>query len=351
MFLVMGPLVNLVLKTMVFLNPSRRMIGVDRIVASSLSTVAGTTCTIAAMSDIFALEPRNFAKALGGISNYIGLGLIAGPLLGNIATKMYNGPQAAYLVSAVVAIVQLLNISKMKETLPEQKRRPFKIADANPLSFLKLRKASRQLLTLSLVSGAMQQICEGKNLADVHQSFSRRDVGMSESERSSFVSFLGLCLLINARTNRILIPKIGGRKFTTFANLCNHFGSMLWYSTIPLALRKSWTMFAGALIGCPGWGATSFTRAIATSHAVKAGWGRGEYSGALANMRALVAVVTPLILGRVYAWSTSGGRKYPGLAYQLVALSGLATELVWRSLSESDLAVSRPVKKKNEKRS
>ena len=116
----MGPLVNLILKTMVFLNPSRKMIGLDRIVASSLSTVAGTTCTIAAMSDIFALEPRNFAKALGGISNYIGLGLIAGPLLGNIATKMYNGPKAAYLVSAVVAIVQLLNISKMKETLPEQ---------------------------------------------------------------------------------------------------------------------------------------------------------------------------------------------------------------------------------------
>jgi hypothetical protein len=72
----MGPLVNLILKTMVFLNPSRKMIGLDRIVASSLSTVAGTTCTIASMSDIFALEPRNFAKALGGISNYIGLGLV-----------------------------------------------------------------------------------------------------------------------------------------------------------------------------------------------------------------------------------------------------------------------------------
>jgi len=194
----------------------------------------------------------------------------------------------------------------------------------------------------------MQQICEGKNLADVHQSFSRRDVGMTESERSSFVSFLGLCLLINARTNRILIPKMGGRRFTTFANLCNHFGSMLWYSTIPLALRQSWTMFMGALIGCPGWGATSFTRAIATAHAVSAGWGRGEFSGALANMRALVAVVTPLILGRVYAWSTTGGRKYPGLPYQLVALSGLATELVWRSLSESDL--SPPSKKKKKKK-
>jgi len=73
------------------------------------------------MSDIFSKSPENFAKALGGISNYVGLGLIAGPLLGSLATKLFkNQAKAAYLVSAIVAIFQLLNILKMRETLSDQ---------------------------------------------------------------------------------------------------------------------------------------------------------------------------------------------------------------------------------------
>jgi len=345
-FILLGPVVNLLLKFAVFFYPSNLLLSIDRIVASSISTVSGTTCCVAAMSDLYAGKPLSFAKALGGISSWIGLGLIAGPLLGAASTKIFGHPRYAYLTSAIFAIVQIKNALKLKETLDKKNRRQFSMRDANPLSFLKLMRAKRQLLVLSLLAGSLQHIPEGKNLADVHQSFSRRDVGMTDSERTSFVSFLGVCLLINARTSKILLPKLGGRRFTTFANLINHCLSLLWYSTVPLHVKQSWTMFVGALIGCPGWNAHAFTRAAATSHASAAGWGRGEFSGALANMRALTAIIVPLCLGRVYAFTTSGGRNYPGAAYQLVALSGLFTEAIWQMLREEDIEHSTPEAKK-----
>ena len=94
-----------------------------------------------------------------------------------------------------------------------------------------------------------------------------------------------------------------------------------------------------------------------SGHAVAEGWGRGEFSGALANLRAVVSIVTPIVLGacarmyliilflchsaagNVYSWSTTGGRNMPALAYLLVSVCELGTEFVWRGLSEDDLKV------------
>ena len=59
---------------------------------------------------------------------------------------------------------------------------------------------------------------EGKNLADLHQTYSRHDVRMSETARSGFVSVLGLCIFVTGIGNKIIAPKLGGY---TFTSLCS----------------------------------------------------------------------------------------------------------------------------------
>ena len=63
-----------------------------------------------------------------------------------------------------------------------------------------------------------QQVSEGKNLADLHQTYSRHDVRMSETARSGFVSVLGLCIFVTGIGNKIIAPKLGGY---TFTSLCS----------------------------------------------------------------------------------------------------------------------------------
>ena len=334
-FLMLGPAVNIVLKTLVFLYPTYFFVALDRIVSNSFSTISGTTVAIASMSDLFSDTPMDFAKALSGLSNYYGVGLLFGPILGLQAQRWGGHPRYAFLVSAFFAALQLVNASGILETLSLKDRKPFKMSDINPFSFLKIFKEERKLFTASIVGGALQQICEGKNLADVHQSFSRRDVGMNESERSTFVAFIGIILFVNPQ--KYFLRWFGGPKYTTLAIFANHIGGLLMYSTLPLVIRQAWTMMFTCAVSSIGWGASDYPRAIATKLAIQAGWGRGEYSGALAQLRAAVAVVTPYVLGNIYAWSTSNGRSYPGLAYQFVSVTGILTYFYWRTITDEDI--------------
>merc|ERR1712217_658113 len=107
---------------------------------------------------------------------------------------------------------------------------------------------------------------------------------------------------------------------------------MAWYSVVPPLLRQSWPMFVGCLIGIGGANPNMYTRSVASELAKSKGWGQGEFSGALANMRALVSSVVPLVLARIYSWSTQNGRNWPGAAYQAVAVFNLLTEIVFRTV-------------------
>ena len=260
-------------KNLVFLYPTYFLL---RWIALAIPLVrGGTTVAIASMSDLFSDTPMDFAKALSGLSNNYGVGLLFGPILGLQAQRWGGHPRYAFLVSAFFAALQLVNASGILETLSLKDRKPFKMSDINPFSFLKIFKEERKLFTASIVGGALQQICEGKNLADVHQSFSRRDVGMNESERSTFVAFIGIILFVNPQ--KYFLRWFGGPKYTTLAIFANHIGGLLMYSTLPLVIRQAWTMMFTCAVSSIGWGASDYPRAIATKLAIQAGWGRGEY--------------------------------------------------------------------------
>jgi hypothetical protein len=76
---------------------------------------------------------------------------------------------------------------------------------------------------------------------------------------------------------------------------------------------------------------------MATDLATKAGMGRGEFQGCFANWRALCVAAAPLLYGKVYEWSTTGGNKSPGMAYFVAAAIVMGTEGMFQTLTEADL--------------
>ena len=83
--------------------------------------------------------------------------------------------------------------------------------------------------------------------------------------------------------------------------------------------------------------------------AASVGMGKGEFSGAFANLRALVVAATPLLYARVYAWGSSrggkavgggeggGARRWPGAPYAVAAGLALVAEVLHRSLDDGEI--------------
>jgi len=347
-FMKLGPLADVICYGMVYANPSVNTLWLQALCGAPMNTFSGTTCAGASVADIFGDHPDEMGAAFGGLLTPIGAGLIIGPLIGQAFVKFGGGrPEYAYLGASCCAAVQLLNVMSMEDTLPKEKLKPFSfsLSMINPVSFLSLfcMKGRSTLAKLSFMSGFLQKADEGKNLADLHQIYAMNDVGMSPEARGNFVSAIGACVLLSVRMCKITMSKLGGHGHTTLSNMIC-IGSLIFFATVPRMFRKSafnwWPMFLGILVSSLGWNADTYVKQQATVHAEAAGIGNGEYSAMLANMRSVMSTLAPSLYARVYAWSTSGGRKMPGLAYLISALFKVVAELTYQSMSHQAIEVA-----------
>jgi len=340
-FMKLGPLADIIGYGLVWANPSVGALWLQALLGTPMNTFAGTTCAGASIMDIYRDAPHEMGAAFGGLLGPVGAGLIVGPLVGQAMVKLGRGrPQMAYLGAALFAVLQLLNVQSMVDTLPHDRRKPFAFAlmEINPVSFLKLftTKSSTVLAKLSLMAGFLQKADEGKNLADLHQLYSLNNIGLSQTARGNFVSWVGMCVLVGARTAKVTLNKLGGHGHTTFSNLISIF-ALAFFAIVPLRFKNSannwWPMFLGLLISALGWNANSYAQAQGAVHAEAVGIGNGEYSAMLANMRSIMSCLAPTLYAKVYMWSTSGGRNMPGLSYMISAVFKVAAELCYQSMS------------------
>ena len=138
-FLIMSPLVNLILKLMVYFTNGRSLLWValDRIVAGAATTVGGSTTCLASLSDV--LSGDELAGAVGNLGSYAGLGVLLAPLISGNLLATTQKVRHVFLFGALVAAFQLVyNLLFFEETLEEKKRKPMDWSRCNPFSFLKI---------------------------------------------------------------------------------------------------------------------------------------------------------------------------------------------------------------------
>jgi len=329
-----GNMAVMIVRTILFLNPTKKWpIILEQAVTIPVTTSYFTTYR-AALAD--KISGSLFAKANAQIGAFIGLAIIAGPLLAEAIMRRAH-PKYCYLMSVACAACSCgLLLTQFEETLPVEKRKPLVLTDMQPFSFMQLMR-DRVLSRLMLVTG-IQSLTEGRSIYDVLALYLKEDLLWEWSSVNKFVGFNGLGLVIGGVSAKGMMNGLGMRKFTTFSNFCNALVFLAWSRVPPFSgLSTTAAMYLGALLSFPGSRKRDCAESLIMTIGSEHGYGKGFISGSMNNFRALINILGPLIFGNAYAYGAKN--KYPALPFMVAAFFGILSELPHRALTNEDLGL------------
>ena len=157
------------------------------------------------------------------------------------------------------------------------------------------------------------------------------------------MSFWSACAICGGLVGSKLVNFLGRRNFTTVTTYLNVLGFYV-------ISRKDvpYSVWLGFLLMLPGFNANhcSAIRSYATDHAVKAGFGKGEFAASIAIMRGLSVIIATPIYSWAYRYQKSRGLT-PRLAwFSVIFLGALVPEFLHRMLSSKELESVNEGKKK-----
>merc|ERR1719215_336577 len=213
----------------------------------------------------------------------------------------------------------------MEETLPPKARQgnlQLDIAAINPFGFIRLFKEGSSLLWKTTVVTCFQFFLEGKNMSDLAMSWMRDHLKWDvETVRNFVVGYGALCTASGMLITPRLLKQNSKRAFTTITNMLNFIG---FAGRGYKAQAWCWLLFMIPML--PGVNAASATalKSYSSELARREGFGNGEFSAWVNNLRAIVASIAPMIYGQVYAFLEKAGMN-PGHTFALAGLVGALT--------------------------
>ena len=110
------------------------LVSVEKVLTSTALSMASVT-TSATIADISSEDPKAHAMAAAKVGICAGLSFVVGPILSGMLINR-KGPRAAYLLSGLVALIQLVHLKFcFNETLDVKDRRKDPIKYVSPFSF------------------------------------------------------------------------------------------------------------------------------------------------------------------------------------------------------------------------
>jgi len=335
-FLVQAPAVSCIFRTLVCIKPCKLTIALERCVAGACITIGGSTSCSSALADLIH-DPAELGQAYSGLGTAAGFGVIAGPMIGGFAAERTGSPLGAFYAGAALAGIQLVTTSiALKETLALDLRKKLAsmkdlLQSINPLSFLRLYTHGSVLARLASIA-SIQCFCEGKSISDLNTYYLLNEAKFPERLRSIYISCFGIVMTLAGAIGKETIRLFGNRGHTTLQNIASILGFLLMGSTTRAPL------IFGVL---PIYMLAMERRATMSSLAVKAaeaaGMGKGEFSAAFANLRAIAVGIAPLMYAKVYASGLAAKKRSPGRPFLAAALCALVAELMHRTLHDKQL--------------
>lgn len=135
-----------------------------------------------------------------------------------------------------------------------------------------------------------------------------------------------------------MLKNLSARGFTTATNMLNAAAFGL-RGLAPSSLLFL-TMMVPMLPGVNGASATAL-KAVAQDIATSQGFGKGEFSAWVNNLRALAGSVAPVLYGQVYAAAEKRGGN-PGLTFALAgAVGALLPQAVLNQMTDAEMTAPR----------
>ena len=309
--------------------PTIAWLFVGRLIAGVMG--ASFTTATAYIADISTPEKR--AQNFGMVGAAFGLGFIIGPVIGGLASRW--GTSVPFIIAAGLTLLNVLyGYFILPESLAPENRRNFDWAKANPVGSLKhLRKypvVSGLIITLVLINIAAHAVQSNWTYYTIYKfKWSEEMIGYSLATVGILVS------LVQGLLIRKVIPVLGQKK-SIYLGLAFYAVGLVLFGIA----WKGWMMFAFLVPYCLG-GIAGPTLQGIISNQVPANE-QGELQGALTSLVSMTAIIGPLLMNNLFAYSTSkNGLFYmPGAAFYLAAiLVVIGLVLCIRTLSAHNITV------------
>jgi len=327
-------------RMLVFMQPkSKKMLFLDR--AVSMALVTSFFATIRGMQVDVLSSREGLALEAGRIARYAGLGMLIGPYLEAFVTRVGNGDSRfVFLVSALLLTSLGLVLKKeVKETLKEEKRKPFETVKCNPFSFVSLLGSNKTAAALMGVI-LLQSFGDARNMQEVNSIFMRQHLKWGKVKTANMIAAFGATVMIGAFFVKKSIKTFGLRGHTSVSNGAQVLSAILWGLAPAEAPMDTVLTYLSLFISLGSQRKRDAVESIATRilvHDEKIG--AGEVAAGLSNWRSLSAILAPLLFGNLFAFATEkpDERYMPGAPFFALAGLTLAAETMLRNLKDEDM--------------
>jgi len=268
--------------------PSLAWLFVGRMVAGITGASIGTAT--AYIADVSAPEKRAQGFALVGVA--FGLGFIAGPALGGILGQF--DVRLPFKVAAGFSLLNALyGLWVLPESLPPERRRPFRLARANPLGTL--GTLARYPVVLALAVPLSLGLVAQRGIENVWALYTEHRFGWDPRAIGLSLAAVGLTsALVQGGLMRPVLRHLGERK-TMYVSMSLAALSMVWMGQAvtggavlaAICLNALGAMWTPALQGL-------MSRAVADDE-------QGLLQGGLTGLQSLVHAVAPLISNQLFS--------------------------------------------------
>jgi DHA1 family tetracycline resistance protein-like MFS transporter len=251
--------------------------------------VGGAMQANAAVANAYVADitpPEQRAKRFGMLGAMFGLGFIIGPALGGLLGSI--NLQLPFFVAGSLALVNLLyGYFVLPESLPQERRRPFRWSSANPINTLRSLARLEGVGLLILVVG-----CTGLAQGVLYNSwvlYNEFKFGWSSLENGWSLAAVGVVsVLVQGVLLGPLIKRFAAPRLAVIGLVSSTIAYAAWG-----AATEGWMMYAVVFCNLLGFTVTASIQSLISAAADAKN--QGETMGSVSSINSFMAVIAPLI--------------------------------------------------------
>jgi DHA1 family tetracycline resistance protein-like MFS transporter len=291
------------------LAPSLSWLFIGRVISGITS--ASISTAFAYITDMTAPEQR--AAVFGKIGVAFGAGFILGPALGGLLGGIE--PRLPFWVAAGLSFANgLYGLLILPESLPKDRRAPFRWKSASPVGALHLLGTDRVLTGLSIANFFAQ--LAHVVLPSTFVLYATYRYGWSTTTVGATLALVGLCsMVVQGAAIGPIVGRFGERRALLLGLACGAIGFLI-FGAAPTGALFWLGIPVMALWGVAGAATQALmTRLVAPDQ-------QGQLQGATNSVQSVSQLVGPFLFTLTFAYFIGGGAplKLPGAAFLLASV-------------------------------